>query len=232
MVEWFGQNFEDPSEHTPRDDGEFVYVWGGPFDARDELDGAFAGVANENEIEEAIDRLEGEALDWAPSESRLVEEDANESLNQEDDEDLVVWEETTIPPEAEEKAEAVRRGLNELESIVREWRKERPRIGHNRPPGPIDDERPDEVFNDIETGIAETRVELDKPVPDTTTLRAAESNFRRIQRRIKEWTKQLGLGTAALVSAYVGEKILDRVWEQLGIVSEAISALIAVLPSF
>ena len=50
---------------------------------------------------------------------RLVEEDA-------DDEDLVVWEETTIPPEAGEKAEAVRRGLNELENIVKGWRSERP----------------------------------------------------------------------------------------------------------
>jgi hypothetical protein len=119
MVEWFGQNFEDPSEHTPRDDGEFVYVWGGPHDARDELNNASACTASNDEIVEAIERVEGEAMDWAPSESRLVEEDA-------DDEDLVVWEETTIPPEAREKAEAVRRGLNELENIVKGWWSERP----------------------------------------------------------------------------------------------------------
>jgi hypothetical protein len=225
MVEWFGQNFEDPSEHTPRDDGEFVYVWGGPHDARDELNDAFAGSANEDEIEEAIYRLEGEAMDWAPSESRLVEEDA-------DDEDLVVWEETTIPPEAREKAEAVRRGLNELENIVKEWRRERPQIGHNRPPSPIDDELPDELFDDIETGIAETRVELDKPVPNTATLHANESRFRRIQATIKDWLKSAALGGLALVGGYVGEKFLDRAWEQLGTVSEAISALVAVLPGF
>ena len=119
MVEWFGQNFEDSSDHTPRDDGEFVYVWGGPHDARDELNNASACTASNDEIVEAIERVEGEAMDWAPSESRLVEEDA-------DDEDLVVWEETPIPPEAREKAEAVRRGLNELENIVKGWRSERP----------------------------------------------------------------------------------------------------------
>jgi hypothetical protein len=223
MVEWFGQNFEDPSEHTPRDDGEFVYVWGGPHDARDELNDAFAGIASDDEIVEAIERVEGEAMDWAPSESRLVEEYA-------DDEDPVVWEETTIPPETREKAEAVRRGLDELESIVKEWRNERPHIGHNRPPSPIDDELPDEVFDDIETGIAETRVELDKPVPDTATLHTNESKFRRVQAKIKDWLSRLGPG--ALVTAYVGEKLLDRVWEQLGTVSEAISAWIAVLPGF
>ena len=223
MVEWFGQNFEDPSEHTPRDDGEFVYVWGGPHDARDELNNAFAGIASDDEIVEAIEQVEGEAMDWAPSESRLVEE-------YDDDEDPVVWKETTIPPEAREKADAVQRGLNELENIVNEWRKERPQIGHNRPPGLIDDERPDELFDDIETGIAETRVELDKPVPDTATLHANESRFRRIQATIKDWLSRLGPG--ALVTAYVGEKILDRVWEQLGTVSDAISALVAVLPGF
>ena len=27
IKEWFDENFEDPSQHTPRDDGEFVYIW-------------------------------------------------------------------------------------------------------------------------------------------------------------------------------------------------------------
>jgi hypothetical protein len=72
MVEWFGQNFEDSSDHTPRDDGEFVYVWGGPHDARDELNNASACTASNDEIVEAIERVEGEAMDWAPSESALL----------------------------------------------------------------------------------------------------------------------------------------------------------------
>jgi hypothetical protein len=30
IVEWFRRNFERPEESTPRDDGEWVYIWGGP----------------------------------------------------------------------------------------------------------------------------------------------------------------------------------------------------------
>jgi hypothetical protein len=223
MVTWFGENFEDPSAHTPRDDGEFVYVWGGPHDARDELNDAFAGIASDDEIVEAVDRVEEEALDWAPNERRLVEEE---------DDDLVVWEEAPIPPEAKEKAEAVRRGLDELETLVREWKNERPQIGHNRPPGPIDDELPDAVFDDIETGITEARGELDKPVPDTAALKVNEGRFRRIQQTIKDWMKKAAYGGLAAAGGYVGDKILDRIWEHLGTVSESISALIAVLPGF
>ena len=87
-------------------------------------------------------------------------------------------------------------------------------------------------FDDIETGIAETRVELDKPVPNTATLHANESRFRRIQATIKDWLKKAALGGLVLAGDYVGEKFLDRAWEQLGTVSEAISALVAVLPGF
>jgi hypothetical protein len=30
IKEWFLSNFEDPAQGTPRNDGEFLYVWGGP----------------------------------------------------------------------------------------------------------------------------------------------------------------------------------------------------------
>jgi hypothetical protein len=39
MVEWFFNNFEDPVHHTPYDGG-YVWIWGGPYDARDELETA------------------------------------------------------------------------------------------------------------------------------------------------------------------------------------------------
>jgi hypothetical protein len=41
MVLWFFQNFEDPAHNTPWDEGECVFIWGGPFDARAELEDAF-----------------------------------------------------------------------------------------------------------------------------------------------------------------------------------------------
>jgi len=36
MVSWFFENFEDPAHSTPWDGG-YVYIWGGPYDAADEI---------------------------------------------------------------------------------------------------------------------------------------------------------------------------------------------------
>ena len=37
MADWFLSNFEDPVENTPRDDGEWVYIWGEPTTPENEL---------------------------------------------------------------------------------------------------------------------------------------------------------------------------------------------------
>src|SRR4051812_5754146 len=74
MVEWFRQNFEDPANSTPYDEGEYVYIWGGPYDARDEIEGYFGDQALEEEIEEAVDRVQSDGtFDWAPHERRIQE---------------------------------------------------------------------------------------------------------------------------------------------------------------
>jgi hypothetical protein len=55
MVQWFRENFEDPSESTPRDSGEWVWIWGGPFDADEEIHGAFDDQASDGHAsDEAI----------------------------------------------------------------------------------------------------------------------------------------------------------------------------------
>ena len=79
MIEWFRDNFEDPSESTPRDDGDWVYIWGGPYDAREELKDAFADQLGrfgsdtaDTLIAAASHKLDG--WEWAPSESRMQPE--------------------------------------------------------------------------------------------------------------------------------------------------------------
>jgi hypothetical protein len=77
IKEWFLSNFEDPIHSTPRTggeyrDGEFLYVSGGPYDARDEIESAFDGSAPERIIEAAIKAIEAEGIyDWAPHSNRL-----------------------------------------------------------------------------------------------------------------------------------------------------------------
>ena len=74
MVGWFFANFEDPAENTPWNDGEYVFICGGPYEARDELEDAFGQVASDRAIAAAIDRIEEEGDMWVPSGSRMLPE--------------------------------------------------------------------------------------------------------------------------------------------------------------
>jgi hypothetical protein len=78
MVEWFYANFEDPADNMPWDEGEYVYIWGGPYYASEELDAVFHGQVPTEVIDLAVREIEREGFDWAPSESRLVEKEFDE----------------------------------------------------------------------------------------------------------------------------------------------------------
>jgi hypothetical protein len=72
MVQWFFTNFEDPVENTPRDAGDWVFIWGGPYYARDELEYAFGTVVTPQAIEEAVAKIEEEGgPQWPPSMRRM-----------------------------------------------------------------------------------------------------------------------------------------------------------------
>ena len=69
MEVWFRQHYEDPAEHTPYESAErgFIWIWGGPYDAREELESEFAGIVPDDVIDELVNKLERECLEWAPT---------------------------------------------------------------------------------------------------------------------------------------------------------------------
>jgi hypothetical protein len=72
MVQWFFRNFEDPAERTPWDEGEYVFIWGGPFYAHEELEDAFGSAVTPQAIKEAVAKIEEDGgPQWAPSHSRM-----------------------------------------------------------------------------------------------------------------------------------------------------------------
>jgi hypothetical protein len=77
MVEWFRDNFEDPAHNTPYDGG-YVYIWGGPYEAAEEISEAFDGAASEAAIAAAIEEIEHDGFEWAPATSRLVPEEPSD----------------------------------------------------------------------------------------------------------------------------------------------------------
>jgi len=72
MVDWFLTNYEHPAESTPHDEGDYVYIWGGPVDEDEEVLSQFDGVFAPALIEAAVKKLrdEHDVYEWVPVPSR------------------------------------------------------------------------------------------------------------------------------------------------------------------
>ncbi len=70
MRTWFYQNYEDPAERTPYEsrEGGYIWIWGGPYEAQDELGTEFGGLVNDEVIEELTGELDAVCWEWAPTE--------------------------------------------------------------------------------------------------------------------------------------------------------------------
>ena len=68
MESWFRSRFEDPAVRTPYEtaEGGYIWIWGGPFEAEDELHGEFDGVVPDSVIDELAGELSDESWQWAP----------------------------------------------------------------------------------------------------------------------------------------------------------------------
>ncbi|KKN53905.1 hypothetical protein LCGC14_0597600 [marine sediment metagenome] len=90
MVAWFRENFEDPAQNTPHNsqEGGYQYIWGGPYDARDQLSdfspqiiSEFGDEAEVRLIDRAVDGVESEGLsDWAPNLGRVDRDHDNDGF--------------------------------------------------------------------------------------------------------------------------------------------------------
>ena len=53
MRRWFGERFEDPVHRLPycSREGGYQWIYGGPYDAREELESEFGGIVSEDVVE-------------------------------------------------------------------------------------------------------------------------------------------------------------------------------------
>lgn len=102
MVEWFRANFEDPANSLPYESKEGGYQWlfGGPYDAGEELSSAFPD-ADDERIDGAVERLQrGGVLEWTVSAERIFDEGITWHNSPDDEaEDYRV-----LPPEGHQRA--------------------------------------------------------------------------------------------------------------------------------
>lgn len=194
MVGWFFENFEDPGAHTPHDssEGGFQYIWGGPYDALDQIGAAFPD-AEQDEIEEAVDEVQADGTyDWAPSDRRIQPDDLEDP-----DMDLDGGLEPdggAAPEPLADRLAVLGEQLDRIEEHVSALLKLRTEetggvagIGHNRPPEEVDGEID---LHAVQESIEDVRAELAKPAreddADGEKLTRAETRFR----RFLAWVKQ------------------------------------------
>lgn len=67
MRDWFFANFEDPANSCPYDgrEGGYAYIYGGPYDASEELQEMFEQYVKLEYIEELVDELNMECDNWS-----------------------------------------------------------------------------------------------------------------------------------------------------------------------
>ncbi len=78
MKEWFLSRFENPVHSTPYDEG-YIYIWGGPYDASQELEEEFGEIIKHAVIHECAAELEEQegCEEWA---GKPTQDDYEESL--------------------------------------------------------------------------------------------------------------------------------------------------------
>lgn len=85
MRSWFFERFEDPAESTPYNsaEGGYLWIWGGPYEARDELESNFSGIVPDDVLDELANELETNCSEWAPVRSLSdYDEDLAEYISQ------------------------------------------------------------------------------------------------------------------------------------------------------
>ncbi|EII2984701.1 DUF4935 domain-containing protein [Vibrio parahaemolyticus] len=66
MKDWFYSRFQNPANCCPYDssEGGYQYVWGGPYDAEEELFSEFSGDIDEKYIMKAVNEIEEDCTEW------------------------------------------------------------------------------------------------------------------------------------------------------------------------
>jgi hypothetical protein len=193
MRYWFRRNFEDPANETPWMDGEYQYIWGGPYDARDELYSEFEDLVPEDRIDVLVTEVErGGISDWAPGPDhpdhrRAQEEwDAERGPHNDNDEleklDLIIAKlEAGLRPsygdvyELERRREVLER-LDTLKRMLMALAPVHGKIGHNKPP-PDEEKAGVRVLDEVRDAAEVIGKEFAKSEPDVLQIAKATSRL-------------------------------------------------------
>lgn len=202
MIQWFFENFEDPANETPWDgeDKEYVYIWGGPYNANDEIRAKFEGLVTEHLLEEVVGQIEEDGVDWAPQPNSPFYDDGRSEEDEQPPESFPLDVFLDEPSEQYGSAQELEVRSEALKAIERlRWTLQTRRpigIGHNLPP---DTEHPDE-FRELPHAVDELCAELQKTNPEIAAVKHWATPLRIAVSASAKWTlKKLDEALTAVV---------------------------------
>lgn len=191
MKAWFFQNYEDPAEKTPYEsaEGGYQYIWGGPYDAAEELAAEFGDHVAEDIIDEAVADIEsGGLVDWAPRNIGGLDDGIVDADNGSWPPIIV----TQIAPASDEpsaKQEVIDR-VGALEEAVTTLGDQLAMMGHNQPPEPLGDFPLAQTdISALQSLISDVRKETESETPNTDQLQASASGLQGFASSLGHWIK-------------------------------------------
>ncbi|WP_417267098.1 hypothetical protein [Celeribacter baekdonensis] len=208
MAEWFRHQFEDPQNETPynKELGGYVYMWGGPFDANDQIQEEFSDAVDFDTMMLAVDRVQREGtVEWAPQTGgdfyEHPEDDrvaSGEIIDGDGDWPPIIAERVPVPPEPEARADVIRR-LDELEAIVQPLldtfevaAQAAPMMGHNNPPEELElvHAVPREEWLRIKAAIDEIRQQAAVEQPDIESVERSNNRLLAAATALAGWIRK------------------------------------------
>ncbi len=222
LLAWFFHYYEDPAHDTPHEsaEGGYQYIFGGPYDAEEELSNKFGDAVSEEVMQRVVDRLQSVGFEWAPSDNHPARAYENEDETPLEDLDRIVAKlqdgslELTPDPVGSANRQAVIDAASALQDALAKFTP--PPIGHNHPPEDIkaDEPKQDQVSEPAKD-VTFAKEEAQASKPDLL-------GFGHALKSIRELGKLLLKG----VVAAAGKALFDVGMKELQYLSPLIDSLV------
>jgi hypothetical protein len=246
MRYWFAQHFEDPAQETPYNsrEGGYLFIWGGPYNAFEELGDEFGDFVSEERIKEVVDYVESDGtFDWAPGTNHSDHQQARDEWEAEHDENeqeapldnlIRLLRSGTIPQFGSESERAERQAilgrLDQLDAALAALKPAHGGLGHNNPPA--DDDIPVGEIKEAKEASTDLRRELVKNEPDALAVVQATSRLKialcwflkKADITVDAFAKAVGDTTGKAVVAVAGVYVTA---ELLPKIAQSVSSVIA-----
>lgn len=257
LIFWFSQLFWDPAQEMPYNgrEGGYIYPYGGPYNANDELREEFEHLVAEESIQEAIKEIESDGtFDWAPSPKHpdqiAAQEDYYRDAQQQDSDRLENirnrFESGVVPKYGHEEElserQHLRAGISDLRDLLKTQSPTHGGIGHNHPPDELALDRISIDELSITINVLEAKTDESHPdVQETIEAAGKLQNFliwgaQKLDLALDEFMKRLGKRGADLAIVSVGVAGIggwEQIWSKVAeIYQSAISWLDAIMAMF